>query len=332
MSAREASHAGSWYSSNKKELNSQLTGWLAKAGTETTQGDALPIQGLRAVIAPHAGYSYSGPAAGYAYKCINPDDFKRVFILGPSHHVYLSGCALSKCESYETPLGDLIVDRTTTETLAQTGKFDQMSQEMDEDEHSLEMHLPYIYKVFEKKTIQVVPIVVGALNETTERLYGKLLAPYLDDPENLFVVSSDFCHWGTRFDYTYYTDEYGAVTQSLARSGGKKNYKPPSESGRKIFESIRELDHEGMEKIEQRDHGAFCKYLSQTKNTVCGRHPIGVLLAAVAQLDRQRPTHRIQFVHYAQSSGVVTTSDSSVSYASAFVQRSGAGALAATEQ
>ena len=70
-----------------------------------------------------------------------------------------------------------------------------MSQETDEDEHSLEMHLPYIYKVFENMSIQIVPILVGALNEATERQYGHLLAPYLDDPENLFVVSSDFCHW-----------------------------------------------------------------------------------------------------------------------------------------
>ena len=79
--------------------------------------------------------------------------------------------------------------------MAHTGKFDQMSKETDEDEHSLEMHLPYVYKIFEKKPIQIVPILVGALNETTERSYGKLLAPYLNDPENLFVVSSDFCHW-----------------------------------------------------------------------------------------------------------------------------------------
>jgi len=123
------------------------------------------------------------------------------------------------------------------------------------------------------------------------------------------------------------------VTQSLARSGGKKNYQPPSAQGRKIFESIRDLDHDGMEKIEQGDHGAYCKYLSQTKNTICGRHPIGVLMAALQELDTSKrrqsgPTenghaepHRIQFVHYSQSSEVLTTSDSSVSYASAFVQR-----------
>ncbi len=147
---------------------------------------------------------------------------------------------------------------------------------------------------------------------------------------------------GTRFDYTHYADETGAVTQSLARSGGKKNFSPPKDS-RKIFESIRELDHEGMDLIEHGGHAAFCKYLSRTKNTICGRHPIGVLLAALEDADDgDRASHsdrnadmdgpggkmarecyhhhRIQFVHYAQSSSVLSTSDSSVSYASAFVQ------------
>jgi AmmeMemoRadiSam system protein B len=72
---------------------------------------------------------------------------KRIFLLGPSHHIYLSGCALSDCESYETPLGDLKLDRKTISELQATRKFDTMSLQTDEDEHSLEMHLPDIYKV-----------------------------------------------------------------------------------------------------------------------------------------------------------------------------------------
>ncbi|KAF9937121.1 hypothetical protein BGZ67_001622 [Mortierella alpina] len=345
MNVRDATHAGSWYSADGRVLDKQLVGWLSKAGQTTPGGDPLPIDRLRAIIAPHAGYSYSGPAAGYAYKCINPEDFKRVFILGPSHHVYLPGCAISKCVKYETPLGDLTIDQGVNKALEKIGQFGHMSLQTDQAEHSIEMHLPYVYKVFEKHVdkITIVPILVGALTESTERQYGKALAPYTKDPENLFIISSDFCHWGTRFDYTYYADENGAVTQSLARSGGKKNFSPPKDS-QKIFESIQELDHEGMDLIEHGGHAAFCKYLSRTKNTICGRHPIGVLLAALedADDDQDRSSHndlstdldgkggkvareyhhhhRIQFVHYAQSSSVLSTSDSSVSYASAFVQ------------
>lgn len=91
---------------------------------------------------------------------------KRVFILGPSHHVYLDGCDLSQCKTYQTPIGDLPVDvestpfehRSECDThfllaiaeLKKSGKFGVMSVETDEDEHSIELHLPYVRKVFER--------------------------------------------------------------------------------------------------------------------------------------------------------------------------------------
>ncbi|KAF9924631.1 hypothetical protein FBU30_005427 [Linnemannia zychae] len=330
MSVRIASHAGSWYSANGKDLDRQLEGWLNRAGQEASTGpDPFPIPGLCAVIAPHAGYSYSGPAAGFSYKTIQPDLFKRVFILGPSHHVYLRGCAITKCTRYETPLGDLTIDQEVNKVLLKTGEFETMSRDTDEDEHSIEMQLPFVYKVFENyiDKIKVVPILVGALNRASEQNYGKLLAPYLDDPLNLFVISSDFCHWGTRFDYTYYApnDDPSSVIESLApRKGGKRDYQPAAGS-RKIYESIEILDREGMEAIEKESHDDFCQYLARTKNTICGRHPIGVLLSSLEYLKskHQRQSdniYRIKFVHYSQSSHVKSTLDSSVSYASAFVQ------------
>jgi AmmeMemoRadiSam system protein B len=125
---------------------------------------------------------------------------KRVFILGPSHHVYIDHCALSEFEYYATPLGNLTVD---TETLLEIGgcgeKFQWMHAETDEGEHSIEMHLPYIYKMLDLAgkvdSAKVVPILVGAITTQKEKLYGRALAKYLKDPENVFVISSDFCHW-----------------------------------------------------------------------------------------------------------------------------------------
>jgi AmmeMemoRadiSam system protein B len=98
----------------------------------------------------HAGYSYSGPAAAWAYRSWDVSKAKRIFLLGPSHHFYLSKCALSQCDKYATPLGNLTVDRETTNQLYESGKFQWMSKSVDEDEHSLEMHLPYIYKILSK--------------------------------------------------------------------------------------------------------------------------------------------------------------------------------------
>jgi MEMO1 family protein len=83
--------------------------------------------------------------------------------------------------------------------LKDTGKFTTMSVSQDEDEHSLEMHLPYIYAILAKSHPDtmplLVPIMVGATSESKEKEYGKLFAPYLQNQENLFVISSDFCHW-----------------------------------------------------------------------------------------------------------------------------------------
>lgn len=94
-----------------------------------------------------------------------------------------------------------------------------MDKKTDEDEHSIEMHLPYVAKVMEdfKDQFTIVPIMVGSLSTESERLYGEILAPYLEDPSNLFVISSDFCHWGNRFHYTYYDKSCGHIYQSIEK-------------------------------------------------------------------------------------------------------------------
>jgi len=74
-----------------------------------------------------------------------------------------------------------------------------MSKDTDEDEHSIEMHLPYIHKALslanKLSSVKLVPILVGATSVRKEKAYGEVLAKYLASPENVFVISSDFCHW-----------------------------------------------------------------------------------------------------------------------------------------
>lgn len=110
MSKRRASHAGSWYSSKGAQLSAELHAWMEKA--DACCGSA------RAIIAPHAGYSYSGPTAAWAYKHIQATTARRVFVLGPSHHVYTPRCALTRCTAYETPLGELTIDQQASSDLA----------------------------------------------------------------------------------------------------------------------------------------------------------------------------------------------------------------------
>ncbi|ORZ02906.1 MEMO1 family [Syncephalastrum racemosum] len=302
---REASHAGSWYSNSPTRLNRELDEYL-----QDVSSSAIP--NARAIIAPHAGYRFSGPTAAFAYKLIDTTPFERVFILGPSHHVYLQACALSRCETYETPLGDLTLDREVINQLYETKQFQWMSLSTDEKEHSIEMHLPYTAKIFQSKLkdIKIVPILVGSIEDTQEKSYGELLAPYLNDPKNLFIISSDFCHWGLRFSYTYYRPRPDA-------RGVRLSARDLQELPTPIHQSISDLDHQGMRLIEAQDHAGFTEYLEETSNTICGRHPIGVLMCALDALSQQGKV--VKFTKYAQSSPCQKVQDSSVSYASGYV-------------
>ncbi|GAU15074.1 hypothetical protein TSUD_08120 [Trifolium subterraneum] len=281
---RKPSHAGSWYTDNPKKLSEELEGWLNSCGL-TKSSD------VRGVIAPHAGYSYSGRAAAYAFGNIDPSNIKRVFLLGPSHHYYTPKCALSTATVYKTPIGDLPIDLEVNEQLKATGKFETMDIRVDEAEHSMEMHLPYLAKVFEGHPVKIVPILVGAVSAENEAMYGEILAQFVDDPTNFFSISSDFCHWGSRFNYTHYDEKHGP-----------------------IYKSIEALDKMGMDIIETGDPDSFKKYLLEYDNTICGRHPISVFLHMLKNCSTKI---KINFLRYEQSSQCHSTRDSSVSYASA---------------
>uniref|UniRef100_A0A8I6AIW5 Protein MEMO1 n=1 Tax=Rattus norvegicus TaxID=10116 RepID=A0A8I6AIW5_RAT len=275
---REASHAGSWYTASGPQLNAQLEGWLSQV--QSTKRPA------RAIIAPHAGYTYCGSCAAHAYKQVDPSITRRIFILGPSHHVPLSRCALSSVDIYRTPLYDLRIDQKIYGELWKTGMFERMSLQTDEDEHSIEMHLPYTAKAMEshKDEFTIIPVLVGALSESKEQEFGKLFSKYLADPSNLFVVSSDFCHWESVL-WNGFTNELPSFPQR------------------------------GMSIIEQLDPVSFSNYLKKYHNTICGRHPIGVLLNAITELQKSGMNMSFSFLNYAQSSQCRSWQDSSVSYA-----------------
>lgn len=157
---------------------------------------------------------------------------------------------------------------------------------------------------------------VGNTSASTERTLGSLLAPYLADPTTAFVISSDFAHWGLRFRYTHYRpslDPYQALTLP---SSAKTPTSPP------IHESIKAVDFECIGACEGGKHREWLDVLEETGNTVCGRHPIGVMMAAVEEVRGMEGVEgtfgAFRFVRYERSSEVRRVGDSSVSYASAF--------------
>ncbi|KAJ1916317.1 hypothetical protein H4219_003845 [Mycoemilia scoparia] len=312
-----------------KALDNELEGWLEAAAVPLIDNilsdRSNTPKSVRAIIGPHAGFAYSGPSAAFAYKCIDTKPIKRVFLPGPSHHVYLEDCALSSCDEWETLLGNLIIDNQIIGELYKTGHFRIIDKDVDKEEHSMVMHAPYIYKAFEEKIndIKLVPIMVGNLSYDAEKLYGELLAPYLKDKENL----------GSRFRFTAYSSDEDNPCKSIVKLD--YSYQTNSDLPIPIWKSIENLDKEGMSSIETIVHKDFDAYLKKSKNTICGRHPIGVLLGAVNKLfDITLPPPlsnsantkqtipgqpSLGFVKYAQSSKVQDTRDSSVSYALGFL-------------
>jgi hypothetical protein len=179
--------------------------------------------------------------------------------------------------------------------------FGTLDARADEAEHSVEMHLPYLRHIFGSDAepggrVKFIPVVVGSLDERTDRALGAVFARWLADGRTLFVVSTDFCHWGSRFGYSPVDREAG-----------------------EIWEFIERLDRQGMAAIESCKRDLFADYIDRTKNTVCGRFPIYVLLSAMDA--KGADLFSIKFVHYEQSSKCTRRGDSSVSYASAHVRR-----------
>ena len=114
---------------------------------------------------------------------------------------------------------------------------------------------------------------IGNTSPSTESSLGAQLAPYLSDPSNLVVISSDFCHWGSRFRYTYYQPRTGSAMHLKSIKQVQQDFP--------IHKSIALVDKESMDAVESGEHETFLEQLRSTGNTVCGRHPIGVFMAAV---------------------------------------------------
>ena len=178
----------------------------------------------------------------------------------------------------------------------------------------------------------LVPILVGATSQSSERRYGELLAPYIADSANVFVVSSDFAHWGSRFRYTYYEPSPAAPLEvenaaDLEKNACNLTARDPTPKNPLIYESIARVDLRCMGACEQGGSAQWWDVLERTGNTVCGRHPIAVIMCGLEKVRKDQEAHeqghnawlgRFKFVRYERSSDCRKRTDSSVSYCSAF--------------
>ncbi|MEE9158877.1 MAG: AmmeMemoRadiSam system protein B [Gammaproteobacteria bacterium] len=175
--------AGMFYPAKATELETMVGRYL---GAASVSG---PVP--KAIIAPHAGFIYSGPVAASAYVRIAParDTITRVILLGPAHRVTVAGLALPSVDSLATPLGNVSVDKKAVAMIADLPQVKVMDA-AHESEHSLEVHLPFLQTVLTQ--FALVPLAVGQaspvdVGEVLERLWG--------GPETLIVISSDLSHY-----------------------------------------------------------------------------------------------------------------------------------------
>ncbi|MAF48731.1 MAG: AmmeMemoRadiSam system protein B [Rhodospirillales bacterium] len=180
--------AGTFYPGDAAELEASVRQYLERAKSEIGVIDG---PAPKAVIAPHAGYAYSGLTAAAAYNALAPakDRIRRVLLLGPCHRVAVRGLALSSAEAFATPLGDVAVDKEAAkliEKLPQVSVFDDTHKA----DHALEVHLPFLQVVLEQ--FSLVPLIVG--QASTEEV-AEVLEALWGGEETLILISSDLSHY-----------------------------------------------------------------------------------------------------------------------------------------
>lgn len=180
---REAAVSGMFYPDDPVILQETVNQYLDKA-------KLLP-QHFRAIIAPHAGYIYSGETAAQAYKQLSDikNNIRRVVLIGPAHRVSFSGIATSSVDYFETPLGDTPLDKKANQDLQQFPQI-KILDEAHAQEHSLEVHLPFLQTVLDD--FLLVPLVVGDCDVES---ISEVLDFFWQDPSTFFVISSDLSHF-----------------------------------------------------------------------------------------------------------------------------------------
>ena len=206
LQVRPAAVAGLFYPASADELQRQIDHFLAQANEKTAPASATTWP--KAIIAPHAGYIYSGPIAASVYARLQAarGQIRRVVLLGPAHRVPVPGLALPSVEGFITPLGVVPIDTAAVAAIRQLPQI-LVSDLAHQQEHSLEVHLPFLQRVLGE--FQLLPLVVG---DASAAQVMQVLKALWQESHCLIVVSSDLSHY---HDYASATQQDQATTKAI---------------------------------------------------------------------------------------------------------------------
>jgi hypothetical protein len=243
----QAHKAGSWYPIRSERVRALMK----ELDTEAAIFDQ-PLQGqVRAVVAPHAGYSYSGAVAAAVYRQLPYRTCKRIILLAPSHHADFKGIATLGYTAYKLPIGTVALEPILGEEIRKAcGCF--KAKTLFDQEHTIEMQLPFIHTYLPHA--KVVPLLIGNLSEEQLPQCAAALAQLWDE-STIVVVSSDFTHFGKPYGYLPYQH---AVAAGIAA-----------------------LDTALVQALFSGNSATFQKCLQQTGANVCGAMPLRLLLAMI---------------------------------------------------
>lgn len=183
MNVRRPAVAGQFYPAEAATLRQMVLGFLGDVHGD----DRMPC----AIIAPHAGYIYSGPIAASAYARVTAgaEEVKRVVLMGPAHHAPVRGLAASSADAFATPLGEVLLDRDALKSVVGLPQV-HYDDEAHAPEHGLEVHLPFLQLVL--NSFRLAPLIVGVAEPAD---VAEVLQLLLDDETTLIVISSDLSHY-----------------------------------------------------------------------------------------------------------------------------------------
>lgn len=276
--------AGSWYPAEKGALRSVIEGLLEDAKPDASSNKPLVM------VLPHAGYSWSGKvaAAGYAYIRKNAPDL--VVILAPSHHSAFSGCSILPADFYETPLGRVRVAKEAAMSLLNKDGFIR-HPDAHLREHAVEIQLPFLQCLFGGRMeteIPILPVLVGDISDSdAERTASHIVEATAEYHSPLYIVSTDFTHYGGRFGYLPFR----------------------ASNSEAVKKKLKDLDGVAIEKILHGDRKGFSSYTEKTGITICGRNAVKVALSLPVR------EFGASLISYDTSCNISGDCDNSVSYA-----------------